>query len=748
MTGDVTVVSGASVSVAQGDTLRLDVGGTLTVEAGASLDVSVQGHRGAYSGHPDGQAPEWVTPSVPDAGGSHGGAGSEHDSTGSAGEVYDSVYEPALAGGGGALRNTTDGGQVSGAGGGVVWVTAGSAVIDGEVLARGETRGSYQSGGAGGSVLLRVSGSLSGVGRIDASGGDSWTNTGYGIEGSGGGGRVALYVGSLAGFDPGTQVQVQGGRSYYGYTTYVYGAPGTVLAFTGGVSTYGDLIVDAGAETDGTERVGPATELPELGSGAVAGFEIAGADAWVSGASALAPRWTGAWMALEDGSGSDLGTFQVAAVDETGRALLEGAGSVGSPSSYRGEYRFDGVTLSHGAGLVASDRLQAESVRAEGGSRLPAALDVTGDVTVVSGASVSVAQGDTLRLDVGGTLTVEAGASLDVSVQGHRGAYSGHPDGQAPEWVTPSVPDAGGSHGGAGSEHDSTGSAGEVYDSVYEPALAGGGGALRNTTDGGQVSGAGGGVVWVTAGSAVVDGEVLARGETRGSYQSGGAGGSVLLRVSGSLSGVGRIDASGGDSWTNTGYGIEGSGGGGRVALYVGSLAGFDPVTQVQVQGGRSYYGNTTYVYGAPGTVLVFTGGVSTYGDLIVSYGGVQGSSHPETVLPTVATGTVGFAEADTADPADLWIEPQDPTALFDLGATGMWVRISGSDYRVLDQTADRRRLLLDGAAGLVGVGDLYQGVYKFDTVTVHGGAVLEFLDTAEVGTFDVDADSQVITLP
>ncbi len=360
-----TLLNGAKL-VAGTAQVRLAVNDVLRLQCGGALDVSAQGYVGGYGGLPDGQAPEWVTPSVPDAGGSHGGAGSEHDSTGSAGEVYDSVYEPALAGGGGALRNTTDGNQVSGAGGGVVWVTAGSAVVDGEVLARGETRGSYQSGGAGGSVLLRVSGSLSGVGRIDASGGDSWTNTGYGIEGSGGGGRVALYVGSLAGFDPGTQVQVQGGRSYYGYTTYVYGAPGTVLAFTGGVSTYGDLIVDAGAETDGTERVGPATELPELGSGAVAGFEIAGADAWVSGASALAPRWTGAWMALEDGSGSDLGTFQVAAVDETGRALLEGAGSVGSPSSYRGEYRFDGVTLSHGAGLVASDRLQAESVRAEG----------------------------------------------------------------------------------------------------------------------------------------------------------------------------------------------------------------------------------------------------------------------------------------------------------------------------------------------------------------------------------------------
>jgi len=80
------------------------------------------------------------------------------------------------------------------------------------------------------------------------------------------------------------------------------------------------------------------------------------------------------------------------------------------------------------------------------------------------------------------------------------------------------------------------------------------------------------------------------------------------------------------------------------------------------------------------------------------------------------------------------------------MGTPGMWVRVNASDYPVIDQSADRRRLLLDGAAGLVSVGDAYQGVYKFDSVIVRGGAVLEFLDTAEVVTYDVDADSQVIT--
>ena len=182
------------------------------------------------------------------------------------------------------------------------------------------------------------------------------------------------------------------------------------------------------------------------------------------------------------------------------------------------------------------------------------------------------------------------------------------------------------------------------------------------------------------------------------------------------------------------------------MALYGGSFSGFDAGSQVTAYGGKTVYYGTTQGYGAPGTVLVVTDGSSTYGDLIVDAGGTVGFASPACQLPTIGTGTVGLTEVDSTDSTDLWIEPQDPATLFSLGTAGMSVRIGGADYVVIDQTVDRRRLLLDGAAGLVSVGDAYEGVYKFDTVTVRGGAVLEFLDTADVTTFDVDADSQVIT--
>ena len=74
-----------------------------------------------------------------------------------------------------------------------------------------------------------------------------------------------------------------------------------------------------------------------------------------------------------------------------------------------------------------------------------------------------------------------------------------------------------------------------------------------------------------------------------------------------------------------------------------------------------------------------------------------------------------------------------------------MWVRVNGSDYRVLAQTTDRRKLLLEGAAGIVDVTAAYRGVYKFDEVIVRGGSKLEFRDTNVVGTFTVDSTSSVI---
>jgi hypothetical protein len=745
---NLTLKSGAVATVAGGGELRATVSGTMTIESNARLDVSGLGYLGGVAANSPGGAPAGVAASAVDAGGSHGGLGTLFSGAGPAGEVFGSVYEPLFGGGGGSLR-VTAAGRHGGNGGGVAVLDVGSLVLQGEIRSRGEGiagGGNTEAGGAGGSVLV-LADTMSGAGLIDVSGGQYWagsTSDSY-KAGSGGGGRVALYVDSFSGFDPAAQVKAWGGvlQDYYG-TIQRYAGPGTVFVKQPS-QTYGRLIVDSG-EVGTTDRVGSATPLPVLGTGDLTLLEPEGADAWVTAASAWKAPWAGAWMALKTSAGASLGAFRVLELDGN-RALLQGAGSVVGAARYGGQYRFDRVDLRNGAGLSGSDELLLGDVTAEGAARLPALFSAH-DVTLKTGAVATVALGGELRAMASGTLTIESGARLDVSLLGYQGGTAASSPGTAPANVTASAIDAGGSHGGVGSLFTGAGPAGEVYGSVYDPLFGGGSGTLRSSSPP-RHGGHGGGVVVLDVDALVLDGEIRARGESipgGGVSQGGGAGGSVRIDAS-VLSGAGLIDAGGGEYWAgSTGDSHKaGSGGGGRVALFVDSFSGFDPVTQVRARGGllRDYYG-TNLRWAGPGTLYVKQPG-QTHGKLYVDQGGASGLSLPNTPLPSAGTGTIGVAEADTVDTDALWIEPLDPAAKFALGAVGMWVRVDGTDYRVLAQTADRRRVLLDLAAGIVDEGDSYRGVYKFDEVIVRGGAKLEFRDTNDVGTFTVDSTSSVI---
>jgi hypothetical protein len=189
------------------------------------------------------------------------------------------------------------------------------------------------------------------------------------------------------------------------------------------------------------------------------------------------------------------------------------------------------------------------------------------------------------------------------------------------------------------------------------------------------------------------------------------------------------------------------------VGLYADVLDGFDPAAQVRAWGGENRCASTDSQLrsAAPGTVFVSLAG-DTYGDLIVRGPTPVRPVILNTVLTSIGAGTVGSTATDALDPAALWITAQEIVAgepvLFDLGVTGMWVRIGGApgtDYRVLEQTPDRTQLLLEGAAGAVFAGDAYAGVYKFDTLIAKDGVTVEFRDTPEIGVFDVDGTSGVI---
>jgi protocatechuate 3,4-dioxygenase beta subunit len=741
----VTIKAGSSpVTLAQGSTLSLTVSGTMTIESGAVLDVSNLGYAGSSAANGSGGAPSGVTASAYDAGGSHGGLGSVGGFAGPAGESYDSVYQPQLAGGGGSLKNISTG-RRGGNGGGAVILSVGQMVLNGQILAKGEQRadpGSTDSSGAGGGVWIKAN-AMSGTGTIDASGGSY--NAHFNWGGSGGGGRVALNVGTLTGFDPATQVKTWGGTLWDNTAVIRYASPGTVLVKTS-ADTYGRLVVDSGKESSGAERTNsqtPLTPLPVLGTGAVTAFQVQGPDAWVTASSAFKPQWAGAWMALLDSTGASLGSYQVLSIDGTGKVLLKDAGGVTGASQYRGQYRFDRMDLKSGSGVTSGDEVIVGDLYAESKAKLPATIKAA-NVTIKAGSSpVTLAQGSTLSLTVSGTMTIESGAVLDVSSLGYAGSSVANGSGGAPTVVTPSAFDAGGSHGGLGSVGGFTGPAGEAYDSVYQPQLAGGGGSLKNTSTG-RRGGNGGGALILNVGQLALNGQIWAKGEQRadpGSTDSSGAGGSVLITAD-TVSGTGTIDASGGSY--NAHFNWGGSGGGGRVAIYANAFSGFDPATQVKTRGGVLWDNTAVIRYASPGTLFIKLPS-QTYGKLYVDQGGiVAGKSIANTILPPIGASTVQAITADPVTPNAIWITPPSATANFGYGVVGMWVKINNSYYRVIDQKSDRRQLLLAGAAGSVQAGDSYRGVYRFDEVIVRGGAKLQFLDDREVTTFTIDSTSSV----
>ena len=195
------------------------------------------------------------------------------------------------------------------------------------------------SSGAGGSVSLKV-GVLRGGGFIDASGDDqNRCSIAFG-RGSGGGGRIGIEADTLDGFDPDTQARAWGGTQFQCGSPEGYGAPGTILVKLPG-DTYGRLRIDNGTASDGSSRQGPGTELPRLGEGSVVGLSPVGVDAWLESEQPFRPRWLGANVMLLGASGEELGSFQVADIDTGGRASRRSrCGIRGSNLSGRVPLRF------------------------------------------------------------------------------------------------------------------------------------------------------------------------------------------------------------------------------------------------------------------------------------------------------------------------------------------------------------------------------------------------------------------------
>ena len=508
-------------------------------------------------------------------------------------------------------------------GGGVLQVDAQHLFLRGTLSARSpDGHVTRFTSAAGGTIHLDVD-RLSGPGTIDASAGNTRPASCAGgdnvpWDGVGGGGRVALYVDELDGFDPASQVKVFGGAAYSCGHFHGHGSPGTLYMF-GPDSTYGELIIDSGDYNP--DFPVPATHLPVLGEGA-ASLVVDGQDAWLQGPSPFLPRWLGAWVDLLAVDGSSLGRFRAIELDAQGALRLQGAATAGAATAYRGVYRFDQVSLRRGGGLFSQDHLDGANFVLNGDIQLSGEMSAS-NLTLESGSVVRPVAGlNELHLKVTGTLTVEAGAVIDVSGLGYLNGYPQHTDGESPPWIeSVATRDAGGSHGGRGQGWHS-GAGGETYDSVYLPMARGAGGSWGGDTSGDFIPGRrGGGVLVIEAGSVQLDGTLKALSDIGYKFaDASGAGGTIRIHA-GSLSGTGVIDASAertdeGSCAGGTSLG-EGSGGGGRVALWVDSFDGFDLLSQVRALGGRHYTCGGLLGYSAPGTVFYKTP-EQAYGTLLV----------------------------------------------------------------------------------------------------------------------------------
>jgi hypothetical protein len=663
-----TVVTIPPVSGADpGATLRIEVAGTLEIEAGATIDVGATGY-GLATSYPGHVVPGSYT------GGSHIGTGGLQAAP--AGEPFGSVYRPAEAGGGAG-----PGGEAEARGGGVVSIEAAELRLDGVVLANGGLlAGSIKPGGGGGAVRVRVS-TLSGDGRIEAVGGYA------GVDGGGGGGAIAVEYATSAG-------TVLANLSARGGSGPRPGGAGTVLLL-GPDSVYGSL------QLDNEGLSGPSTDLPALGAGTAQSGS--GGALLVTGRPEGVPAYfTGHFVEIHDGaSGALEGTFRVASVegDRIFLLALDGVEPAADPGDrFQGVYRFDEITASGGADLISDDPIRVTGEYTLDGGGIYELTELRAhNVTVRSGAvlthppTTDPEGPSSLVIDVTGTFVLEEGASINVDGKGfpRLATYPG---------VEPASASSGGSHIGEGRLYN--GSPGETFGSLTRPREAGAG----------SYSVPGGGVVRIRARDIVLDGSISANGLQ--GYAGGAAGGSIWITASEAIDGSGLVQARGREYWSSTG----GSGGGGAIAIEYQHASG--------TWAGRLDVSSPGWLSGGAGTILL-RGPGSNFGDLLVDNAGSSGN----TILPSLGTGiaqpgsTGALLITDRASIHSFfeghWVEVTDPGS----GTVrGTWqiAAIDGGSITFEDDATN---------PPAVQEGDSFQGVYRFDSVTVTAPAVLASVD-------------------
>ncbi len=694
------------------------------VSCTGSVDVTGRGLTGnangtGYTYDPATDKPTLTGGSIDYNGASHGGIGGKFRSPVNA--PYGSPFHPNTPGGAGSFGSATC--ASCRPGGGVVRMTTGTLVVDGKILANGQDA---DAAGAGGSIRIDAE-AISGAGEIRADGGG---NT---LGASGGGGRVAIYYGTLS--LPQSNISAAS-RSSNGNTNN--GAAGTVYLRqidASGAKVTDELIADNRGEPQVTF-----TPVATAGTGAV--VSIAGNVITLS--NAVPFHVEGTWIELLDENGAMLAAHEITARTATTVTVTDPV-TVPTAASYRGTVRVDRVTARNSA-LIESDAFDAATFSGSGGVIRTQLVRTNRDVTLTGGANVEVngtltapnlsLVGSTLthsratataihrlNVDVAGTIDVDAASAIDVSTRGLSGNVNGvgytydRATGN-PTLTGGSVDYNGGSHGGQGGMFRTPVNA--AYGSTFDPNEPGGAGSFGGANC--MPCRSGGGVARIRAGALQVDGAILANGENA---DAAGAGGSIRIDA-GTIAGSGAIHADGG---SNT---LGASGAGGRVAIYYATLS--IPAANITALSRPS---NSTGNNGAAGTVYLQSE-TQAGGDLIVD--NANRATARTTLLSGVGYATVTASGTDFVTDANAQFPGRDQlngirlVAEYDRTIT----------WPIVSNDATTLRLDVRANALAVDTGDRLRGLYRLDTLKLRN-AKLDVIDLLEVDSpVDKDAASTI----
>lgn len=338
-------------------------------------------------------------------------------------------------------------------------------------------------------------------------------------------------------------------------------------------------------------------------------------------------------------------------------------------------------------------------------------------------------------------LTLEADVVIVSDFTSLKADGAGYPRSEAPlvmapENVVASTGEAGGSHAGLGTIGLSPGLSGETFDGIALPSDLGGAGS--NSTTGGPGAN-GGGLISINASRVTINGTVSATGERLdGPHQGSGAGGTIRIagqqvQVAGTVSVIGGWSAE-----------PAGAGGGGRISIEYDSLDLRDSAA-LETTGGtqRSGY-SSTHIAGSG--ILSLHDRVADAWTLVVDQPmWSAGLPARGTLLPSVGTDVIGAVSPDITNPSNLWVEPADPAHLFSNDVVGLRLACSTGEFKIIGQDG-RRRILLEGAAGMISAGDDFSGVLRIDRLEARGCAAVVSRDLVEADEIVIDPTASIVS--